>query len=97
MAKKKRKTKKKSVVDSGVHNAGLLSNGCNPELVKDAEFDGIFEIPIIKNPRILLSRINLCHLARLAWLTEKRLLSVNMRMIRNSVICLLIQMNMLKF
>lgn len=35
MAKKKRKTKKKSVVDSGVRNAGLLSDGCNPELVKD--------------------------------------------------------------
>ena len=42
MAKKKRKTKKKSVVDSGVRNACLLSDGCNPELVKDAEFDGIF-------------------------------------------------------
>lgn len=54
MAKKKRTIKKKSVVDSGVRNAGLLSDGCNPELVKGAEFDGIFEIPIIKKPKKLI-------------------------------------------
>lgn len=51
MATKRKSTrKKKSVVDSAVRNAALLSDGCNPELVKGAEFDGIFEIPIIKKP-----------------------------------------------
>ena len=44
MATKRKTDKKKSVVDSAVRNAALLSDGCNPELVKGAEFDGIFEI-----------------------------------------------------
>ena len=51
MATKRKTGKKKSVVDSAVRNAALLSDGCNPELVKGAEFDGIFEIPIIKKPK----------------------------------------------
>ena len=42
MATKRKTGKKKSVVDSAVRNAALLSDGCNPELVKGAEFDGIF-------------------------------------------------------
>ena len=46
--RRKRKVKKRSVVDSAVRNAAALSDGCTPELVIDAEFDGIFEIPIIK-------------------------------------------------
>ncbi len=49
--KRRRTTKKKSVVDSAVRNAATLSDGCNPELVVGAEFDGIFEIPIIKKPK----------------------------------------------
>ena len=49
--RRKRKVKKRSVVDSAVRNAAALSDGCNPELVKGAEFDGIFEIPIIKKPK----------------------------------------------
>ena len=52
MATKRKSTrKKKSVVDSAVRKAALLSDGCNPELVKGAKFDGIFEIPIIKKPK----------------------------------------------
>lgn len=52
LAKNKRKTtRKRSVVDSSVRNAAVLSDGCNPELVRDADFDGIFEIPIIKKPK----------------------------------------------
>ena len=40
----KKKTKKKSVVDSVVRNAAVLTDGCNPEFVKGAKFDGIFEM-----------------------------------------------------
>ena len=43
--RKRRKTR--TVVDSAARNAAVLSDGCNPEFVKGAEFDGIFEIPII--------------------------------------------------
>lgn len=50
--KRKRKTiKTRSVVDSAVRNAASLSDGCNPELVTGAKFDGIFEIPVIKKPK----------------------------------------------
>lgn len=52
--KKRRTTKKKTVVDSAARNAASLSDGCNPELVKGAEFDGIFEIPIIKRPKKII-------------------------------------------
>ena len=58
MAELKRKTshnrksvKKKTVVDSAARNAAALTDGCNPEFVIGAEFDGIFEMPIIKKPR----------------------------------------------
>ena len=37
----------------GVKNPAVITDGCNPELVKGADFDGIFEIPIIKAPEIL--------------------------------------------
>ena len=33
----KKKTKKKSVVDSVVRNATVLTDGCNPEFVKGAK------------------------------------------------------------
>ena len=38
-------TKKKtsSMKNSGVKNPAIITDGCNPELVKGAEFDGIFE------------------------------------------------------
>lgn len=32
----------------------IIDDGCNPELVKNAEFDGVFEIPIIKAPKELI-------------------------------------------
>ena len=52
--KKRRTYKKRSVVDSAVRNAASLSDGCNPELVIGAEFDGIFEMPIIKKPKKII-------------------------------------------
>ena len=60
MATRKRKTKKKSVVDSAARNAASITDGCNPEFVKGAAFDGIFEMPIIKKPNTLsLSNIRI--------------------------------------
>ena len=44
--RKRKKTKIRTVTDSAARNAATLSDGCNPELVKGADFDGIFEIPI---------------------------------------------------
>ena len=44
---KRKATKKKSVTDSAARNAAMLTDGCNPEFVIGADFDGIFEIPII--------------------------------------------------
>ena len=55
----KKKTKKKSVVDSAVRNAAVLTDGCNPEFVKGAKFDGIFEMPIIKKPSKIIIPDNL--------------------------------------
>ena len=55
----KKKTKKKSVVDSAVRNAAVLTDGCNPEFVKGAKFDGIFEMPIIKKPSKIVIPDNL--------------------------------------
>ena len=52
--KQKRQTKKRSIVDSSARNAASLSDGCNPELVMGAEFDGIFEMPIIKKPKKII-------------------------------------------
>lgn len=54
---KKEKRKKKSVVDSVARNAASITDGCNPEFVKGATFDGIFEIPIIKKPTIMELKI----------------------------------------
>lgn len=48
---RKRRRKTRTVVDSAARNAAVLSDGCNPELVKGAEFDGVFEMPIIKRPK----------------------------------------------
>ena len=49
--RKRKRAKARTVVDSAARNAAMLSDGCNPEFVKGAEFDGIFEIPIIKKPK----------------------------------------------
>ena len=55
----RKKAKKKSVVDSAVRNAAVLTDGCNPEFVKGAKFDGIFEMPIIKKPSKIIIPDNL--------------------------------------
>jgi len=57
--KKRRTIRKKTVVDSAVRNAAVLSDGCNPEFVIGAEFDGVFEIPIIKKPKKMIIPNNL--------------------------------------
>ena len=55
----RKKAKKKSVVDSAVRNSAVLTDGCNPEFVKGAKFDGIFEMPIIKKPSKIIIPDNL--------------------------------------
>ena len=52
--KRKRTVKKKTVADSAARNAAALTDGCNPEFVIGADFDGIFEIPIIKKPKKII-------------------------------------------
>ena len=47
------------MVDSAVRNAACLSDGCNLEFVIGAEFDGIFEMPIIKRPKKVIIPENL--------------------------------------
>ena len=47
------KKKESTMKTAGVKNAAVITDGCNPELVKGADFDGIFEIPIIKAPEII--------------------------------------------
>lgn len=54
LARKRKTTKKRTVVDSAARTAAKLTDGCNPEFVKGAEFDGIFEIPIIKRPKKII-------------------------------------------
>ena len=49
-----RKRVVKTAVDSAARNAAALTDGCNPELVVGAEFDGVFEIPVIKKPRKII-------------------------------------------
>ena len=57
--KRKKQAAKRTVVDSAARNAASLTDGCNPELVKGASFDGIFEMPVIKRPRKLVIPDNL--------------------------------------
>ncbi len=52
--RRRRRRKSRSVVDSAARNAASLSDGCNPELVKGANFEGFLEIPIIKKPETLI-------------------------------------------
>lgn len=63
--RKRRHRKKRTVVDSASRNAATLSDGCNPELVIGADFDGIFEIPIIKKPRKYVIPKNLVPFSRM--------------------------------
>ena len=83
MATRKRKTKKKSVVDSAARNAASITDGCNPEFVKGATFDGIFEMPISRNQRKLLSRIIWFHSVKWIKRIRKNLQYANMKMIKN--------------
>ena len=62
---RRRRRTKKTVVDSASRNAATLSDGCNPELVRGADFDGIFEIPVIKKPRKYVIPKNLVPFSRM--------------------------------
>ncbi len=70
--KRKRRKKKKSVVDSAARNAAVLTDGCNPELVVGAEFDGIFEIPIIKKPKKIIIPDNLVPFSKMEKVDKKK-------------------------
>ena len=63
---KRKATKKKSVTDSAARNAAMLTDGCNPEFVIGADFDGIFEIPIIKKPKRYTIPKNLVPFSKMA-------------------------------
>ena len=63
--RKRRHRAKRTVVDSAARNAAALSDGCNPELVIGADFDGIFEIPVIKKPRKYVIPKNLVPFSRM--------------------------------
>ena len=67
--------KKRTVVDSAARNAAVLTDGCNPEFVVGADFDGIFEIPIIKKPRKYLIPKNLVPFSKM----HKRLILNHLR------------------
>lgn len=64
--KKRRKTtRRRSVTDSAARNAASLTDGCNPEFVIGAEFDGVFEMPIIKKPKKIIIPNNLVPFSKL--------------------------------
>lgn len=54
MADRAKKIRRKTVTDTSVRNPAVLTDGCNPEFVKGAKFDGILEMPIIKKPRKII-------------------------------------------
>jgi len=54
------KKKESSMKKLGVKNPALISDGCNPELVKGAMFDGLFQIPVIKAPEQFIIPKALC-------------------------------------
>ena len=64
--RKRKKTKIRTVTDSAARNAATLSDGCNPELVKGADFDGIFEIPIIRKPKKYIIPDNLVPFSKMS-------------------------------
>jgi len=46
-----------SMKTMGVKNPAIITDGCNPELVKGAVFDGVFQIPVIRAPdRIVIPK-----------------------------------------
>lgn len=57
MTTKKRKSTMKTY---GVKNPAIITDGCNPELVKDAVFDGLFQIPVIRAPEQIAIPKALC-------------------------------------
>ena len=71
LKRKRKTTKKRTVVDSAARNAASLTDGCNPELVKGAEFDGIFEIPVIKKPKKILIPDKLVPFSKMAKADKK--------------------------
>ena len=64
--RKRKKTKIRTVTDSAARNAAALSDDCNPELVKGADFDGIFEIPIIRKPKKYIIPDNLVPFSKMS-------------------------------
>ena len=64
--RKRKSTRTRSVTDSAARNAAALTDGCNPEFVKGAEFDGIFEIPIIKKPKKYIIPKNLVPFSKIS-------------------------------
>ena len=71
LKRKRKTTKKRTVVDSAARNAASLTDGCNPELVIGAEFDGIFEIPVIKKPKKILVPDKLVPFSKMAKADKK--------------------------
>ena len=71
LKRKRKTTKKRTVVDSAARNAASLTDGCNPELVIGAEFDGIFEIPVIKKPKKILVPEKLVPFSKMAKADKK--------------------------
>ncbi len=68
---RKRIRRERSVVDSAARNAANLNDGCNPELVEGADFDGIFEIPIIKKPKDIIIPDNLVPFSKMTKADKK--------------------------
>ena len=58
--KKTTKKKASSMKTSGVKNPAIITDGCNPELVKGAVFDGVFQIPVIRAPQQMIVPKALC-------------------------------------
>ena len=54
------KSKKSSMKTSGVKNPAIITDGCNPELVKGAVFEGKFQIPVIRAPEQIAIPKALC-------------------------------------
>ena len=52
--------KSNSMSTIGVKNPAIITDGCNPELVKGAVFDGSFQIPVIKAPEQMIVPKAIC-------------------------------------
>lgn len=60
MPKQTRNKQTSSMKTLGVKNPAIITDGCNPELVKGAVFDGVFQIPVIKAPEQMIVPKALC-------------------------------------